>query len=78
MTKKKDCGECARRELLDALDEARTYVPEPIDTGFGAHDGYVCGLLSGILCHIEAVKVELMQVERDSMQDGSFLEKKGD
>jgi len=72
---KKDCGECARKDLLEGLEDTLTGVPEPMDSGFGAHDGYVCGLLSGIVCHIQAVKAELIKLENDSMQDGSLFKK---
>jgi hypothetical protein len=72
------CGECARRELLKALKDLSNQVPLDPDNGFGAHNSYVFGLVSGIVSHIDGVIAEIEKVQKDGMQDGSLFEKEAE
>ncbi len=69
---KKPCGECARRETFEALEEAKNHLPQEFE-GWGAkHEGYVMGLVHTIEMAIEAVSEELEQWERDGYREGDF------
>jgi hypothetical protein len=67
-----ECKECDRNDLFQWLKELEGNVPMPSSTGFGPHEEWVQGMLSGISDHIKGTIASLRQIEKDGLADGTI------